>query len=104
MNYKTHKDNLPFLGGCLQGQIETDYKKLVKLFGIPERGDGYKTDAEWVILFGDGSHCYIYNYKNGRNYLGKTAPPKTLIKCWNIGGINKDSFSHLEKLLNIKIK
>lgn len=105
MNYKTQKDSLFFLfEGHLQGYIEADYKELKKLFGIPTKGDGYKTDAEWYIYFDDNSHCYVYNWKNGKNYLGSEGTPKALIKNWHIGSTNKRSFRHLEKLLKTKIK
>jgi len=99
IKYKTHKDDIPFIGGCLQGYVEADYKELKKLFGLPTIGDGYKLDAEWSILFEDGSSATIYNWKNGRNYNGRSGTPKTQIRNWHIGGENQDAFVHIRKLL-----
>ena len=42
-------------GTSLKGMIYTDYSTLVEVFG-PEHsdGDGYKTDAEWMLQFSNG--------------------------------------------------
>jgi len=85
MEYKTHKDNLPFVGGSLAGYVDTTYRKLVQLFGKPMAGDGYKTDAEWEVQFEDGLRCDIYNYKDGKNYNGAKGTAKTKITDWHIG-------------------
>ena len=86
MKFKTHKDNIPFHGGSLQGYIDESYKNLVKVFGEPTGGDGYKTDAEWEILFEDETFVCIYNYKDGKNYNGKSGKRKKKIRDWHIGG------------------
>ena len=99
MKFKTHNDNIPFIGGCLQGYIYAEYKELKKLFGTPSDGDGYKVDAEWEVLFDDGSFASIYNYKDGKNYNGKSGTPKTKITNWHIGGENQNAIPHIESLL-----
>jgi hypothetical protein len=99
MKFKTHNDNIPFISGWLQGQIIADYKELKKLFGKPTKGDEYKVDAEWEILFEDGSYATIYNWKDGKNYNGKSGTPITKITDWHIGGENKNAIPHIESLL-----
>ena len=79
-----------FLGGSLLGEITTSYENLVKKLGKPNRkNDGYKVDAEWLFFTGKG-HGYIYNYKTGKNYLGKEGQKTKDITCWHIGGENKE--------------
>jgi hypothetical protein len=58
-----------------------------RLFGKPhDFFDDFKCDAEWYVEFDDGTVATIYNWKNGRNYLGDDAPPVEAITSWNIGG------------------
>ena len=54
----------------LKGTITTTYSKLVDKYGDPLEIDGYKSDAEWIIEWEDGVIGTIYNWKNGKNYLG----------------------------------
>lgn len=87
-------------GTCLQGEIEVSYKKLVKVFGKASDGDGYKTDAEWIIMTPVGI-ATIYNYKDGKNYCGIEGTPKTKITDWHIGGHTKTAVSFI--ILAIKM-
>jgi hypothetical protein len=76
---------------CLQGVIYADYSVLVKLFGKPQPG-GDKSDAEWVIqsnkldFNGRPLVATIYNWKNGKNYLGDEGEATENITRWNVGG------------------
>jgi hypothetical protein len=99
MKFKTHNDNIPFMGGSLQGYIDASYIELEEIFGTPTDGDGYKVDAEWEILFDDGTFCTIYNWKDGENYNGKNGMPIEDIRDWHIGGNNTDAIPHLNNLL-----
>lgn len=82
-------------GTYLLGTVETTYQKLVELFGTPSPGgDGYKTDAEWIIRFEDGKIATIYNYKSGRNYLGDDGTPTEEITDWHVGGIHDNPETH----------
>lgn len=76
-----------FSGGSLIVEIDISYNELVRILGgEPNREtDGYKTDAEWAVLF-DGTPFYIYNYKTGKNYLGAEGLPTNKIRDWHIGG------------------
>jgi len=71
----------------LQGYIEVPYEKLVKVFGPPEEGDGYKTQVEWRIEFEDGTIATIYDYKMSKEYLGpdEGLEPEEITE-WHIGG------------------
>jgi hypothetical protein len=86
MKFKTHNDNIDFQGGSLQGYITADYAHLKRVFGQPHTSDEYKVDAEWDILFSDGTYVTIYNWKDGKNYNGSSGTPKTKITHWHIGG------------------
>ena len=88
MNYKTHNDKSISIGGtCGQGSITATYAELKEAFGKPsEMYDDYKSDAEWHIEFNNGMVASIYNWKNGKNYLGADGTPKTKITNWNVGG------------------
>jgi hypothetical protein len=70
----------------LQGYITTTYAKLVEKYGEPLKDDGYKSDAEWIIEWEDGAIGTIYNWKNGKNYLGNRGSEVEDITDWNIGG------------------
>lgn len=84
-------------GGCLNGYLDISYAKLVELLGEPNAGgDMYKTDAEWAIEF-DGDHFSIYNYKDGKNYLGGDGLDVEDIRDWHIGGNNKEKAAEFIK-------
>ena len=76
-------------GTGLQGYIKTTYRKLVSRFGKPGKGDKYKTDAEWILVFDDGTVASVYNYKDGKNYLGTKGKPVSQITNWHVGGNRK---------------
>lgn len=38
------------IGTCYQAAIKATYHDLVALWGQPHKGDGYKTEAEWLIV------------------------------------------------------
>lgn len=78
-------------GTSLQGYLNTSYKSLVAVFGEPNcEGDGYKVDAEWIGSI-NGKTFTIYNYKDGRNYMGKEGLATTKITDWHIGGNDKQT-------------
>jgi hypothetical protein len=73
---------------CLQGYVNCSYDRLVDLFGTPLGGDGYKTQAEWVLKLSNGDVATIYDWK-------ENIPPEQVTE-WHIGG-------HAERVVN-KIK
>jgi len=88
MAFKTHNDDMSISAGgtCGQGFVASDYANIVRVFGKPIVCRGYKTDAEWIILFDDGKIASIYNYKTGKNYLGPDGLDVEDITYWHIGG------------------
>ena len=100
MKFVTHnQSNIDVNGTHFQGYIDAEYSVLKKIFGKPTSSDGYKTDAEWEILFEDGTVATIYNWKNGKNYLGREGTPKTKITRWNVGGISKEVVEKIQDIL-----
>jgi len=86
-------------GTCFQGYLNCTYKDIVRCYGEPLEGD-HKTDAEWIILWDDGLVGTIYNWKNGKNYLGEDGIEVEDITEWNIGGSKKN----VETRINNKVK
>lgn len=73
-------------GTCLQDEITCSYSRLVKIFGLPNgEGDSYKVDVEWIIDTPYGVST-IYNYKDGKSYLGAKGLDFQDITNWHIGG------------------
>ena len=80
-------------GTSFKGYVLVTYQQLVGIFGVhTTNGDGYKTDAEWIIdtPFGVAT---IYNYKNGKAYLGDVGLGVREICEWHVGGKNTASYN-----------
>lgn len=83
-----------FQSTSLQGYITIHYSDLVNKLGLPngfrKNEEGAKMDAEWRVFtpFGVGT---IYNYKNGKNYLGEEGLNRQDIVDWHIGGQNGET-------------
>lgn len=100
MKFKTHNDgNVNSGGTSLQGYVTSPYEKLKELFGKPTKGDEYKIDAEWELEFEDGTVATIYNWKSGKNYLGKRGTPTVHITEWNIGGNSERAVELVKEIL-----
>lgn len=85
-------------GTGYKGRIEISYQDLVDMWGNPEKGDGYKTEAEWVIRLPKNKVITIYNYKNSRSYSDAN-PPVTEIREWNVGGRGSDVLDILLRMM-----
>lgn len=96
MKFITHNDReIDTMCSSLKGYIDISFDELVEKLGKPTCRDEYKTDAQWTLQFEDGIVASIYNYKNGRNYLGAGAPLTEEIKDWNIGGYKENAVIHV---------
>jgi hypothetical protein len=103
MKFVTHNDkDISADETCLQGYVKVSYADLVKKFGEPIDGDGYKVDAEWVIKFKNGEVATIYNYKDGKNYNGESGMSKENITEWHVGGHKKLVVGLVEEVLKEK--
>ncbi len=89
-------------GTHLQGYVKATYEQLLKTFGEPHdpNGDNYKTDVEWAFEFADGTVATLYNWKNGKNYLGEAEGLELNdIYEWHVGGFSEKAVAKLlEKL------
>lgn len=85
----------------LQGCITATYAQLVSTFGEPlkEGFDDYKSDAEWLVQFEDGTVATIYNWKNGKNYCGDEGTDTVLITDWHIGGHTSLAVDYVKQVL-----
>ena len=87
-------------GTSLQGSIFCTFERLVSAFGPPVLFDNHKSDAEWAVLFGDGTVATIYNYKDGVNYLGPDeGTPTEQITDWHIGGTSREAATRVMEVL-----
>ena len=102
MKYFTH-NQLPIdiNGTCGQSTIDCMYSELETTFGKPMQSgfDDYKSDAEWRIQFEDGLIATIYNWKNGRNYLGDEGLEVWEIDHWHIGGSSPDVVQRIKRIV-----
>lgn len=86
-------------GTYLQGYVESTYQNLVDIFGKPTSDDGYKTDAEWDLVWEDGTVTTIYNYKDGKNYNGDDGMDVEDITEWHIGGFDQSAVKRITATL-----
>ena len=100
MDFKTHNDIEISASGGLLDYVDVSYDKLLRTFGAPHDGDEYKVDAEWDIQFEDGRVATIYNYKNGKNYLGRQGKSVENIYEWHIGGNDKSVIKDIKEIIN----
>jgi len=89
-------ETLHKVGGThLQGGLNTTYQALCRTFGEPEEEtDGYKVDAEWYVDTPFGM-ATIYNYKDGKNYLGDEGMELDEITDWHVGGHNIETYAFI---------
>lgn len=81
-------------GTSLQGYIACSYSLLVELFGTPTKGDGYKTQVEWVVKTDDGVLFTIYDWK-------ETVDPLNITE-WHIGGNSIKAIEAVHDIVNQK--
>lgn len=98
MKFITHNQDLINTNMThLQGHITCTYAQLVSTFGEPMKDgfDDYKSDAEWLVQYEDGTVATIYNWKNGINYCGsEDGIPTQDITDWHIGGKSEKAYLH----------
>lgn len=103
MKFTTHNDAvIETSGTCLRGYINCFYDDLVDTFGYPLSPDflDHKTDAEWAVCFEDGTRATIYNWKNGKRYLGIEGLNVCDIAQWHIGGFDAKAVENVISAVN----
>lgn len=93
--------NSNVVGTFFQGYIDVSYQRLVEIFGEPQESDGYKVDAQWNLIFSDKTVATIYNYKDGKNYLGDDGDDVKDIRDWHVGGFNQHALACVRKALKL---
>jgi len=86
-------------GTSFKGFVYATYDQLLACFGDPAINmDNDKTDAEWVV---DTQHgvATIYNYKDGKSYLGDAGLEMYKICEWHVGGKNNESYDWIKTQL-----
>ena len=83
------------------GEIKVFYRELIEAFGDPVYfEEGSKIDAEWVFETPEGI-ATIYNYKNGKNYLGAEGKDLEDIIDWHIGGEAEKVVKYITQALGL---
>lgn len=98
MGFKTLEEWPQGTQTSLQGYININYDTLVEKLGEPTDGDQYKTDAEWLIRFDDGTFATIYNYKDGVSYNGTSGLRVSEITDWHVGGADDTATKRVHEL------
>lgn len=84
-------------GTSFKGYLLATYTNITSVFGEPQsNGDNYKVDAEWIIETPHGI-ATIYNYKDGKAYLGADGLATEQICEWHVGGKNLESYQWVKK-------
>lgn len=84
----------------VMGYLNVKYADLVEALGEPGvNSDPYKQDAEWLLEFPDGTVATVYNYKDGRAYLGDEGKPVEEITDWHVGGHHPDALRLVAELV-----
>ena len=98
MNIKP-TDNIS--GTHLVGYLTIKFSDLVECFGNPHYlgGEGDKVDAEWAFEI-DNIIVTLYNWKNGKAFLGNEGQDIENITDWNIGGKSKEAEYILDDYIN----
>lgn len=103
MKFETHNEKeINPVGTSLWGYINISYQDIVEKLGNPTKSDGYKVDAEWIIRFEDGAVATIYNYKDGKNYLGRRGKSVEKITDWHIGGKDNTVVAKVWKIFGMQ--
>jgi hypothetical protein len=102
MNFETHNTtSINTDGSSLIGNVDVTYKELKSLFGAPIKSDDGKTDARWQIKFSDGTIASIYNWKDGKAYLGDSGLPVEKITDWHVGGFGTQALVLVQIALEV---
>ena len=82
-------------GTSFKVHLLTRYRDIVTIFDEPARlGDDDKTDVEWIISTPHGI-ATIYNYKDGRAYLGEAGLDVEQIVEWHVGAKNAKVYQYI---------
>lgn len=102
---KTDSDNR--FGTSYRGRFIMPYELLIHALGSPhwsymddDNAVEDKVDVEWVFKFDDGDIVTIYNWKNGKAYLGEEGLHPEEITEWHVGGHDNTVVYRLSEYMN----
>ncbi len=85
----------------VSGFLFTTYDTICRCIGKPNsKGDSYKVDAEWIIDTPIGQ-VSIFNYKNGKNYLGNDGMEVNMIQQWSVAYNYEKAISYVIDILEL---
>lgn len=88
-------------GTSFKGYLHARYDQLVATFGEPRQTDivNNKIDVEWIL---DTPHgvATIYNYKDGKAYLGESGNKPEEIYEWHVGGKKTETYDWVKNRLH----
>lgn len=86
-------------GTSFKGYVLATYSDLIETFGEPtSNGDECKVDVEWILQTPHGT-ATIYNYKDGKAYLGENGLIVEQICEWHVGGKKNESYDWVKNRL-----
>jgi hypothetical protein len=88
-------------GTSFKGYMYAQYDHLVAVFGLPRKPhhSDNKIDVEWIIDTPYGV-ATIYNYKDGKVYLGTSGLETQQICEWHVGGKTTKSYDWVKKQIS----
>lgn len=107
MNYVTHNERETLTneinGTGFIGAVDASYKEICSLFGKPMHYEqSGKVDVMWVVKFSDDTVASIYNWKDGKAYLGDKGLSVDKIKQWHVGGHVNSAQTLVQIALDLK--
>lgn len=73
--------------GGRSGTLICSYSEICDKLGTPNvEDDPFKVDASWGVQHTDGRKFFVWNYKNGKTYLGSEGTDVEQIASWSCGG------------------
>ena len=97
MNYETMNDYAFSHLTFKQGFVLSTYAELCETFGKPLPGDGYRTRAEWVVVFKDEhgnleTVATIYDWRRDE--------PLDKVTFWSVGGHKHEAVECVEAAID----
>ena len=101
---------LPSTNGV--GSFDAPFSYVRAILGEPIYKNGYdghdyKSDVVWQIFLNGNPWeiVRVYNYKDGKNYLGDEGKEVEQITYWKIGSNNRDKArEYISKRLNVEVQ
>jgi hypothetical protein len=95
-------------GTCLQGTLRIGYDEIMQVMNkhniqAHKGSDDGKTDVNWYGKFSDGRIFTIYNWKNGKAYLGDQGLDIQRIRDWHVGGKEVTTYQDLKLVFEMEL-